>query len=142
LLELQEELHKTIVFITHDLDEALRIGDRIAILRDGAVIQQGKPQEIVMRPADDYIFDFIKDINRGRVIEVKTIMTAGEKVKGPDLNHNVLLEEALQIVSDSETREGNVVSDEGEVIGSINLAKIVQALSRPNVEVGEETRYR
>jgi glycine betaine/proline transport system ATP-binding protein len=142
LLELQEELHKTIVFITHDLDEALRIGDRIAILRDGAVIQQGKPQDIVMHPADDYIFDFIKDINRGRVIEVKTIMTAGETVKGPDLNQHVLLEEALQMVSDSKSRKGNVINEEGEVIGSIDLAQIVQGLSRPSVEIGEETRYR
>lgn len=141
LLELQEELHKTIVFITHDLDEALRIGDRIAILRDGAVIQQGKPQEIVMHPADDYIYDFIKDINRGRVIEVNTIMTVGAKVNGPDLNHNVLLEEALQLVSANETKEGNVISDAGEVIGSINLAQIVRALSRPSVELGEKTRY-
>ena len=59
------KLHKTIVFITHDLDEALRIGDRISILRDGEIVQQGDPQDIIMRPADDYISDFIKDINRG-----------------------------------------------------------------------------
>ena len=65
LLELQEELHKTVVFITHDLDEALRLGDRIAILRDGAVIQQGTGQEIVLNPADAYISDFVKEVNRG-----------------------------------------------------------------------------
>ena len=75
LLELQDELHKTIVFITHDLDEALRIGDTIAILRDGAVIQQGDPQDIIMHPNDDYIVDFIQDINRGRVIRLRTLMT-------------------------------------------------------------------
>ena len=63
LLGLQEELHKTIVFITHDLDEALRIGDEISILRDGEVVQQGTSQEIVMNPSDDYIADFIKDVN-------------------------------------------------------------------------------
>ena len=63
LLELQEELHKTIVFITHDLDEALRIGDDIAILRDGRLVQQGSSQDIVLNPADDYVADFIKDIN-------------------------------------------------------------------------------
>ncbi|WP_423907294.1 quaternary amine ABC transporter ATP-binding protein [Candidatus Spongiihabitans sp.] len=66
LLGLQEELHKTIVFITHDLDEALRMGDSIAILRDGTVVQQGDPQDIILHPANDYIFDFIKDINRAR----------------------------------------------------------------------------
>ena len=91
LLGLQEELHKTIVFITHDLDEALRIGDRIAILRDGAVIQQGNPQEIILHPADDYIFDFVKDINRARVIEVKSVMSGGEKTDGPNLLHNIVL---------------------------------------------------
>ena len=73
LLGLQEELHKTIVFITHDLDEALRIGDSIAILRDGGVIQQGDPQDIIMNPADDYIVDFIQDINRGRVIRLRNL---------------------------------------------------------------------
>ena len=62
LLGLQEELHKTIVFITHDLDEALRIGDEISILRDGEVVQQGTSQEIVMTPSDDYIADFIKTL--------------------------------------------------------------------------------
>ena len=74
LLGLQEELHKTIVFITHDLDEALRIGDEISILRDGEVVQQGTSQEIVMTPSDDYIADFIKDVNRARVLEVRSIM--------------------------------------------------------------------
>ena len=59
VLDLQEELHKTIVFITHDLDEALRIGDRISILRDGEIVQQGDPQDIIMRPADDYILSLI-----------------------------------------------------------------------------------
>ena len=68
LLDLQRELHKTIVFITHDLEEALRIGDQIAVLRDGQVIQQGTPQQIVLKPKDNYIADFTKAINRGRVI--------------------------------------------------------------------------
>ncbi len=74
LLDLQKELKKTVVFITHDLDEALRLGDKIAILRDGRVVQQGSGQEIVLRPADDYITAFVKEVNRGRVINVETIM--------------------------------------------------------------------
>ena len=57
LLDLQNELHKTIIFITHDLDEALKIGDRIAILRDGSMVQDSDPQEIIMKPADDYVSD-------------------------------------------------------------------------------------
>jgi glycine betaine/proline transport system ATP-binding protein len=66
LLELQEELHKTIVFITHDLDEALKLADHLVILKDGAVVQQGEPQGILMNPCDPYIEDFVSDINRAR----------------------------------------------------------------------------
>ena len=87
LLDLQEELHKTIVFITHDLDEALRIGDEISILRDGEVIQQGDPQSIIMKPADDYISDFIKDINRGRVLEVRSIMEKADRASWAENGH-------------------------------------------------------
>ena len=73
LIQIQNELSKTIVFITHDLDEALRIGDRIAILRDGELRQVGPPEEILMAPADDYVSRFVKDVNRGRVITVGSI---------------------------------------------------------------------
>lgn len=62
LVELQKNLNKTIIFITHDLDEALKIGDRIAILKDGKVIQQDTPEQIVKNPADDYVADFVRDI--------------------------------------------------------------------------------
>ncbi|SON52520.1 quaternary amine ABC transporter ATP-binding protein [Vibrio tapetis] len=74
LIELQEKLHKTIVFITHDLDEALRIGDRIAILKDGLLVQQGTPHEILLNPADDYVEAFVKDVNRARALTVETVM--------------------------------------------------------------------
>ena len=74
LIELQEKLHKTIIFITHDLDEALRIGDKIAILRDGLLIQQGAPVDILLNPADDYVEAFVKDVNRARALTVETVM--------------------------------------------------------------------
>ncbi|MEL0630278.1 glycine betaine/L-proline ABC transporter ATP-binding protein [Psychromonas aquatilis] len=74
LIELQDKLHKTIVFITHDLDEALRIGDKIAILRDGLLIQQGAPVDILLNPADDYVEAFVKDVNRARALTVETVM--------------------------------------------------------------------
>ncbi len=74
LIELQEKLHKTIIFITHDLDEALRLGDRIAILRDGKLIQQGRPVDILLNPADDYVEAFVKDVNRARALTVDTVM--------------------------------------------------------------------
>ena len=62
LLSLETQLHKTIVFITHDLNEAIKLGDRIAIMRDGVIVQQGTPEEIVTRPADDYVADFVQDV--------------------------------------------------------------------------------
>ncbi|MHA1559558.1 MAG: quaternary amine ABC transporter ATP-binding protein [Alphaproteobacteria bacterium] len=74
LMELQARLRKTIVFITHDLDEALRLGDQIAILRDGEVVQVGAPAEILLEPADDYVRAFVKDVNRSRVLTVETVM--------------------------------------------------------------------
>ncbi len=74
LIELQQTLHKTIVFITHDLDEALRLGDRIAILKDGALVQEGTPVDILLNPADDYVEAFVKDVNRARALTVDTVM--------------------------------------------------------------------
>ncbi|MGL6258671.1 quaternary amine ABC transporter ATP-binding protein [Vibrio sp. WXL210] len=74
LIELQEKLHKTIVFITHDLDEALRLGDRIAILKDGEMVQQGTPDSILLNPATDYVEAFIKDVNRARALTVENVM--------------------------------------------------------------------
>lgn len=142
LLDLQTELHKTIVFITHDLDEALRIGDTIAILRDGAVIQQGEPQNIIMNPADDYIFDFVKDINRGRVLQVKTLMSAGAAINGPEVNQHTVLEDALQVIANADSKAANITDDSGQTIGSINLEQVVSGLARPTEETNPESRYR
>ncbi|GAB4348231.1 MAG: glycine betaine/L-proline ABC transporter ATP-binding protein [Gammaproteobacteria bacterium] len=74
LIELQEKLHKTIIFITHDLDEALRLGDRIAILNDGELVQEGAPEEILLHPANDYVEAFVRDVNRARALTVETVM--------------------------------------------------------------------
>ena len=74
LNSLQTTLHKTIVFITHDLNEALKIGDRIAIMRDGIIIQEGSPEQIVTLPSDDYVTDFVRDVSRTKVIQAKAIM--------------------------------------------------------------------
>ena len=74
LIDLQSELKKTIVFITHDLDESLRLGDHIGILNSGKLVQVGTPEEIIMNPADDYVKAFVKDVNRAKVIKAKIIM--------------------------------------------------------------------
>jgi glycine betaine/proline transport system ATP-binding protein len=74
LLELQSRMHKTIVFITHDLDEALKLGCRIAIMKDGVIVQIGTPEEILTQPADDYVQDFVKHVDRSKVITVGSIL--------------------------------------------------------------------
>jgi glycine betaine/proline transport system ATP-binding protein len=77
-INLSKQMKKTTVFITHDLDEAVKVGHRIAIMRDGMVIQIGTPEEIVMKPADDYVADFVKGISRLKVVEAKSIMKSKE----------------------------------------------------------------
>ena len=74
LVSIQSELRKTIVFITHDLNEALKIGDRIAIMRDGEIIQEGSPEEVVTLPTDDYVTEFVRDVSKAKVIRAKGIM--------------------------------------------------------------------
>jgi len=86
LLELQQTLHKTIVFITHDLDEALRLGDHIAILKDGALSQVGTAEEILMDPADDYVARFVRDVNRSRVITVGSIVSESRALRLSEVN--------------------------------------------------------
>ena len=134
LLDLQKEIKKTIVFITHDLDEALRLGDRIAILRDGEVIQQGTSQEIVLKPADDYIANFVKEVNRGRVIMVDTVMTAGSPdTARPTLTipAGTILEEAARMMTQAGQREIAVVDAAGKRIGHLDMQQIVAAMVTP-----------
>jgi glycine betaine/proline transport system ATP-binding protein len=74
MMDIQAELHKTILFITHDLNEALRIGDRVCIMKDGEVVQIGTPEEILTEPATGYVAEFVQDVDQGRVIQVHEIM--------------------------------------------------------------------
>jgi len=132
LLDLQSELHKTIIFITHDLDEALKIGDRIAILRDGSMVQDSDPQEIIMNPADDYVSDFIKDINRARVIQAKSIMTHTKtKSSGPVVQENMVLEDILQIMSDDPSKPVTIENSKGNITGKIEMANLIEGMKRP-----------
>ncbi|MFF7730258.1 glycine betaine/L-proline ABC transporter ATP-binding protein [Streptomyces sp. NPDC008001] len=77
LLDLQTRLKKTIVFITHDLNEAMRLGDRIAVMRDGRIVQNGTAEDILVRPANDYVASFIQDVDRSRVLTAGSIMSPG-----------------------------------------------------------------
>ncbi len=141
LLELQSELNKTIIFITHDLDEALRIGDDIAILRDGSLVQQGNPQEIIMKPADDYVSDFIMDINRSRVLKVETVMSSGEKGGSVKVEGGEAIESALQKLKDSPTKAATVLKD-GKPVGAITLSQMIEAIERPAPETASGNVYR
>ena len=141
LLDLQEELHKTIIFITHDLDEALNIGDNIVILRDGAVIQQGSPQEIVLNPADDYVRDFIKDINRARVLDVSSVMGPGSTDSGLELASDTILELAMPAMIAADVTQANVVRD-GAVIGMVTLAEMIGGITRPVTKAEDQVTYR
>ncbi|USD66166.1 glycine betaine/L-proline ABC transporter ATP-binding protein [Vibrio sp. SCSIO 43136] len=108
LIELQQKLHKTIIFITHDLDEALRLGDRIAILKDGELVQEGTPDEILLSPADDYVEAFVKDVNRARALTVETVM------QPPELRITAsTIEEALAQMKKSKHDYGYHVTEEG-----------------------------
>ena len=102
LLSLQTELHKTIVFITHDLNEALKLGDRIAIMRDGEIIQEGSPEEVVTLPTDAYVSDFVRDVSRAKVIQAKAIMREHDVViyerQGPRVALHAMDEHGLDAV--------------------------------------------
>ena len=93
LLDLQSELKKTIVFITHDLDESLRLGDHIGILNAGKLVQVGTPVDIIMNPADDYVEAFVKDVNRAKVLKAKVIMKPANEANGIDKNNLIKIEE-------------------------------------------------
>ena len=135
LLDLQKEIKKTIVFITHDLDEALRLGDRIAILRDGEVIQQGTGQEIVLRPADDYIAKFVKEVNRGRVIKVDTVMLPIEPGAVPStltIPAGTVLEDAARSMTEARVEGADVVDGSGERIGRLHMQRTISAMVAPS----------
>jgi len=134
LLDLQKEIKKTVVFITHDLDEALRLGDRIAILRDGEIVQQGTGQDIVLKPADDYISSFVKEVNRGRVIMVDTIMTPGARAGGvglPSVASGTVLEQAARTMTEAGVSEIQVHDGKGKPVGHVDMQSVISAMVTP-----------
>lgn len=137
LLDLQAELKKTVVFITHDLDEALRLGDKIAILRDGQVVQQGTGQEIVLSPADDYITAFVKEVNRSRVIQAKTVMKPFDgQAEGARIGATTTLESAAKTMTENGQTKATITDDAGTPIGTLDLQTMIAAMVTP---AGSET---
>jgi len=113
MMEIQGELHKTILFITHDLNEALRIGDRVCIMKDGAVVQIGTPEEILPKPATGYVAEFVQDVDQGRVIQVHEIMAEPRPISsGTSLGDAIsgLGDRAGAFVVDSEGRPTDILT--------------------------------
>ena len=137
LIELQSQLKKTIVFITHDLDESLRLGDHIGILNGGRLVQAGTPEQIIMNPADDYVEAFVKDVNRAKVLRAKTVM-----VKANEFNtNNIKLSEVYKVDESSyieqflpkvlaERCTVMVVDKKGETKGYITEKELAISLSK------------
>jgi glycine betaine/proline transport system ATP-binding protein len=135
-IKLSKQMKKTTVFITHDLDEAVRVGHRIAIMRDGKVIQIGTPEEIVMKPADSYVADFVKGISRLKIVQAKSIMQPVEKFeKGfgsiaknlESVHENDLLNKLIE-KSSIKDEPILVINNEKKNIGVITQADLLKAV--------------
>ena len=128
-LRIQSMLTKTIVFITHDFNEAVRLADRIAIMKDGAIIQIGTPEELVLHPATRYVEEFTNDLSRAKVFTARSIMTpreAGRTISG-QVQDTAKVEELAAAVVESEFPY-EVVSASGEVVGQITRQSVIDVL--------------
>ena len=138
VIRLQHETGKTMLFITHDLPEALRLGDRIAIMRDGAVVQLGTPEELVGSPADEYVANFVRDIPRTHVLTLRWIMrdaAPGEDTAdGPELDVATTVLDAVPVVA---AHAGPVRAVEGNrVVGVVDRVSVLEAMARGAEERG------
>ena len=135
-INLSKQMKKTTVFITHDLDEAVKVGHRIAIMRDGMVIQIGTPEQIVMNPADNYVADFVKGISRLNVVEAKTIMKSKdqfEKENGPLPSNAIQMKEndlLTNLIEKSVSNNAPIVikDNSGNLIGAISQKDLLTSV--------------
>jgi len=129
-IRLQASLHKTIVFITHDFDEAIRLADRVAIMKDGAVVQVGTPEQLVTAPADAYVAEFTKDVTLAKVVKVESVMdAAGEGPVGGSIAAGARIADAAPLLRESEA--GLAVEDAaGRRIGLLRRCDVVDLMLR------------
>ena len=139
-IKLSKQMKKTTVFITHDLDEAVRVGHRIAIMRDGRVVQIGTPEEIVVNPSDEYVADFVKGISRLKVVQAKTIMQPLEQYKknfgenfsnNEKVNENDILSKLIE-TSVSKDKPIVVANDHNKEVGIITQSDLLKAVVEGN----------
>jgi glycine betaine/proline transport system ATP-binding protein len=133
VVRLQRELQKTVVFITHDLAEALKLGDRIAIMRDGRFVQVGTPQEVVAAPADDYVRDFVRDVPRGHVLTAGSIMNPVDATATTTIPADTSVNDLVPVVAATDGPVA-VVDGDGTVCGSVDRLCVLDALT--DVPVG------
>jgi len=127
-LRLQSMLKKTIVFITHDFDEAIRLADRIAIMYEGLIVQVGTPEELITKPATDYVAEFTKDIPRSKLLNAENIMNVNDKKPyESNVNYNDKIEKIASKVLKSESIF-SVINSNKEVIGSVSKKELIKAL--------------
>ncbi|MDE2837989.1 MAG: glycine betaine/L-proline ABC transporter ATP-binding protein [Chloroflexota bacterium] len=123
LLRLQQQMHKTIIFITHDLSEALKLGDHIAIMRDGSVIQMGTGEEILANPADDYVAEFVRDVRKSSVVTLRSIMEP-VLVK---LHADMSPKQAMDALGEMGEVCGFVADKHETYVGAVSFAKLAEA---------------
>ena len=127
-LRLQNMLKKTIVFITHDFDEAIRLADRIAIMYEGLIVQVGTPEELITKPATDYVAEFTKDIPRSKLLNAESIMNEKDKIPHENtVNYSDKIEKIASKVLKSESIF-SVVDADKEVVGSVSKKELIKAL--------------
>ena len=130
-LRLQRVLHKTIVFITHDFGEAVRLADRIAIMKDGMIVQTGTPEQLLLNPATDYVREFTKFISRSKVLSVETIMTSGTAIgsKGSTtVSKDMKIEAAAEIILKTDA-DLVVVDKDDRPVGLLQKNSVFKALA-------------
>lgn len=129
VVRLQRDVKKTMVFITHDLSEALRLGQRIAIMRDGRFVQVGTPEEIVSAPADDYVRDFVRDVPRSHVVTVEAIMgPVPEEGCGPTVPMGTKVRDVVRHVAVSDKTVG-VTDETGRLLGAVDRLTVLSVVA-------------